>query len=126
MTEYECPKCKHEFAADAPLRTARFDIHRHEITRDNKVGGMPRTVFHAWHHSEDVPKPVCIVTVFECFSNYVEWVHVDEHHRRQGIATEVLQAIENEFGALTMEGTTPSGTAFCEAYEAKREPQEDE
>lgn len=102
-----------------PLRTERFDIHRHEITRDDKLGGMDRTVFHAWFHSEDVAKPVCIVTVNECFANFVEWVHTDEQYRRQGIATEVLRAIEIDIGTLTIDGATDEGTAFCEAYEGK-------
>ena len=87
--------------------------------RDDKVGGMPRTVFHAGFHSEDVAKPVCIVTINECFSNYVEWVHVDEQYRRKGIATEVLRAIENDIGGIMMEGATDVGEAFCDTYELK-------
>lgn len=102
-----------------PLRTERFNIHRQEITRDDKVGGMPRTVFHAWYHSEDVAKPVCFVTVNECFSNYVEWIHVDEQYRRMGIATEVLRAIESDIGGVMIEGVTNEGEAFCDAYELK-------
>ena len=102
-----------------PLRTKRFNIHRHEITRDEKLGGMSRTVFHAWYHSEDVAKPVCIVTINECFSNYVEWVHVDEQYRRRGIATEVLRAIENDIGGIMIDGATDEGEAFCDAYELK-------
>ena len=49
---------------------------------------MCRTVFQAWFHSEDVAKPVCIVTINESFADFVEWVHVDEQYRRQGIATD--------------------------------------
>jgi len=101
------------------IRTERFDIHRHEITRDDAVGGMSRTVFHAWYHSEDVAKPVCVVTINQCFSNFVEWVHVDEGHRRQGVATEVLRAIEGEIGDVMIDGATDEGEAFCEAYESK-------
>ena len=79
----------------AVVRSDRFSIYRHEIRRSEQLGGMPRTVFHAWFHSEDVAKPVCIVTVDECYANYIEWIHVDELFRREGIATEVLRAIEN-------------------------------
>ncbi len=103
----------------SPIRTKRFTIHRHEIKRDDSVGGMPRTVFQAWHHSEDIPKPVCVVTINQCFSNFVEWVHVDEGHRRQGVATEVLRAIEQGIGEATIDGATDAGKAFCEAYESK-------
>lgn len=109
----------HEKSLNTPLRTERFNIHRHEITRDEKLGGMSRTVFHAWHHTEDVAKPVCIVTINEGFLNYVEWIHVDEQYRREGIATEVLRAIETDIGGVLLDGATDEGEAFCEAYERK-------
>lgn len=101
-----------------PLRTERFYIHRIEVSRDEAVG-FPRTMFHAWFHSQDVPKPVCVITINEGWSNYVEWVHVDELWRRRGIATEVMRAIEQDIGGLTYEGVSDAGEAFCEAYEAK-------
>jgi GNAT superfamily N-acetyltransferase len=99
------------------IRTDRFNIHRHEIERDTKLGGMPRTLFHAWFHSEDIAKPVCCVTVNECFANFVEWIAVDERYRRRGIATEVLRAIEEDIGCVSIDGATDEGTAFCDAYE---------
>jgi len=101
------------------IRTERFDIHRQEIRRDEKLGDICRTLFHAWHHSEDIAKPICFVTVNESFSNYVEWIHVDESFRRQGIATEVLRAIETEIGTVMIDGATEAGEAFCDAYDAK-------
>lgn len=98
------------------LKTARFDIHKHEIFRSEEMGGVPRSVFHAWFHSGyDVPKPVCVVTVFEMLK-FVEWVHVDEEWRRTGIATEVLRAIESLFGELDIIGVTKAGQGFCAAY----------
>lgn len=106
---------------DPPLptiRTERFLIHHVEVMRPENLGGMPRSMFTAWHHTDDIPRPLCTVIVNQCFSNFVEWVHVDEAHRRQGIATEVLRAVELEVGGLTMDGATEAGTAFCEAYEA--------
>lgn len=99
-----------------PIRTSRFTIFSHEIQRDAKVGGMCRTVFQAWFHSEDVPKPVCIVTINESFMDYVEWVHVDEQYRRMGIATEVMQAIEGVIPCITLEGATDAGEAWCDHY----------
>lgn len=99
-----------------PITSPRFTIFRHEIPRPDVLGGLPRTVFQAWHHSQDVPKPVCVVTIFEAFCNYVEWIHVDEQYRRMGIATEVLQAIEAEIGTCDMEGVSESGERFCEHY----------
>lgn len=102
-----------------PIRTERFTIFSHEIKRDESLGGMCRTVFQAWFHSEDVPKPICIVTINEGFADFVEWVHVDEQFRRQGIATEVMRAIEGIIPGITMSGATDEGDAFCEAYERK-------
>ena len=102
------------------IRTERFDIHSHEIRRDKSLG-FARTVFQAWYHSEDIPKPVCIVTINECFMDYVEWVHVDELHRRRGIAMEVVRAIEGVIPGITLEGATEAGEAFCDEYE-KRYP----
>ena len=101
------------------LRSKRFDIHHQTIIRDEKVGEAERTVFHAWHHSEDVPRPVCVVTVNEWYLNYVEWVYVDEQYRRMGIATEVLREIEIELGKLTLDGATDEGEAFCDSYQEK-------
>lgn len=97
------------------IQTGRFAIFSHEI----KCGIMCRTVFQAWFHSEDVPKPVCIVTINEGFADFVEWVHVDEQFRRQGIATEVMRGIEDIIPGITISGATDEGDAFCEAYERK-------
>ena len=102
-----------------PIRTNRLTIFSIEIPRDKAVGGFPRTVFQAWFHSNDVPKPICNVTINEGLLDYVEWVEVDEHFRRQGIATEVMQAIESVIPGITLYGCTESGEAFCDAYEAK-------
>lgn len=108
MPEFEKPKYK--------IRTNRFDIFGDEVFRDESLGN-PRTVFQAWHHSEDIPRPVCIVVVNQCFGNYVEWAETFDGFRRQGIATEVLRAIELEIGGITIHAVTESGTAFCDAYE---------
>lgn len=103
--------------AHGPIRTERFTIFSHEIPRDEKLGGVPRTVFQAWFHSEDIPKPVCIVTVNESFMDFVEWVHVDEQYRRQGIATEVVRAIECVIPGIVLDGATDAGDAWCDYYD---------
>lgn len=105
--------------APTQFKTERFIVYRHEVKRPEKLGGMHRTVFHAWFHSEDIPRPVCVVTVNESFGDFVEWLEVDSKFRRKGIATEVLRAIEEKIGCLTLSGATKAGDAFCEAYEAK-------
>lgn len=98
------------------LQTQRFDIFHHRVVRNPKLG-YPKEVFTAWFRDEDVPRSVCEVTLFpNPFGLYVEWVHVCEEYRRQGIATEVMRALENKFGALDMSGATDAGEAFVDAY----------
>ena len=63
----DADECSRACGCYPVLRTERFNIHRHEIKRDDRVGGICRTVFQAWFHSEDVPKPVCVVTINESF-----------------------------------------------------------
>ena len=100
----------------SPIITDRFKVFSHEVCLSDE-SGMIRTVFQAWFHSEDVPKPVCIVTINESFMDYVEWVHVDEQYRRQGIATEVMRAIADRIPGITLEGATDAGEAWCDHYE---------
>lgn len=105
------------------LKTKRFDIFKHRVVRNPKQG-LPRDMFTAWHHSEDVPRPVCEVVIYPhtVFGNFVEWVHVCEEHRRQGIATEVITAIEQTYGALVLTGATKVGEKFVASYEKKKKP----
>lgn len=100
-----------------PICTKRFIIYSHEIPRPEKLGGMCRTLFHAWFHSDDIPRPICIVTINESMCDYAEWVHVEEEFRRQGIATEVMRAIEIVIPGITLEGVTDEGEAWCDHYE---------
>lgn len=85
------------------IRTERFDIFHHVVERNPSLG-VPKDVYEAWFHSEDVPRSVCEVTIWKSksFGNYVEWCHVCEQYRRQGIATEVMRAIENHVGELAI------------------------
>lgn len=97
-------------------QTKRFDIFRHIVVR-NPEQGLPRDVFTAWYRDEDVPRPVCEVVLFvHPMGIFVEWVHVCEQYRRQGIATEVLEAITQRWGPLDMTGATPVGEKFVETF----------
>lgn len=110
------------------LKTARFDIFHHRVVRNPELG-VPRDMYTAWFHSEDVPKPVCVVTIYTYellepkensqFSRFVEWVEVTSDHRREGIATEVLTALEAAIGQLNLSGATDEGEAFCAVWEKK-------
>ena len=103
--------------------TKRFLIFKSEIERPPRIG-KSRDVYQAWFHSEDVPKPVCVVTLNShdklldwCDENhYLEWIHVDEQYRRRGVATEVINALVRELGDIAMEAATDAGEAFCNAY----------
>lgn len=94
------------------ISSERFDIFKTEV--ECRGTQSKKFMFHAWFHSEDVAKPTCIVTISEF--NFVEWIHVDEQFRRKGIATEVLQAIENEIGKLILDPVTKEGEEFCKSF----------
>ena len=119
---------KKKFAAPAVkgkykpyAKTARFDIFKHEVVRNPKLG-HGRLLFTAWPRNVDIPRPVCEVVLWPhphgCF---VEWVHVCSEWRRQGIATEVLSvlAAKNRYGYLTLFGATEDGAAFVAASATK-------
>jgi hypothetical protein len=98
------------------IKTKRFDIFHHRVVRNPKLG-HPKEMFTAWFHGEDVPRPVCEVILWpNPYDIFVEWVHVCEEYRRQGIATEVLRALENKLGALSMGGATVAGEKFIASY----------
>lgn len=98
------------------IKTKRFDIFHHRVVRNPKLG-HPKEMFTAWFHTVDVPRPVCEVILWpNPFGLYVEWVHVCEEYRREGIATEVLHALEEKFGPLVMCGVTDAGAKFVAAY----------
>jgi GNAT superfamily N-acetyltransferase len=102
------------------LKTKRFDIFQHHVVR-NPEQGLPRDLFTVWYRDEDVPRPVCeVVLFFSPIGNWVEWLHVCEEHRRQGIATEVMRALEKRFGKLTAVGATTAGIKFVAAYTKKK------
>jgi len=98
------------------IQTKRFDIFHHCVVR-NPTAGYPRELFTAWRREYDAPaRPLCEVVLWpNPYGLYVEWVHVDEQHRRQGIATEVLRALREKFGELDMDGATDEGENFVAA-----------
>jgi GNAT superfamily N-acetyltransferase len=97
------------------LQTKRFDVFRHRVERNPELG-LPRDLYTAWSRLDDIPRPLCEVTIFHSdMGNYVEWVHVCQQHRRQGIATEVLEALREKIGDIIVEGTTDEGDGLCES-----------
>jgi GNAT superfamily N-acetyltransferase len=101
------------------LQTARFDIFHSHIVR-NPNAGHPRELFTAWERAYDgYPRPLCEVVLYpHPYGIFVEWVHVDEDHRRHGIATEVLCALRKKLGKLDLAGGSAAGDAFVAARAA--------
>lgn len=114
----EFKKLEHETASKlSPLiRTERFEIFKATCLRTQN-GCDPRDVYLAFFHSQDVPRPVCTLTIWDGpLGRYIEWVEVPDGFRRQGIATEVLKAFEDQIGSTVVDGVTESGVAFVDAY----------
>jgi len=101
------------------FQTERFDVFYVHVERNPQLG-CGRDVYMAWHRHEDVPRSVCEVTLW---GNYIEWLHVCEEWRRNGVATEVMRGLEKNVGELDYSGVTEAGEAFCAAYEKKTEQQ---
>lgn len=104
--------------ADLATTSNRFDVFVATVKRNPSIG-YPRDVYTAWERDVDVPYPVCMVTINPAagsMGNYVEWIWTHELHRRKGVATEVLRAIERLLGSVTIEGVTDAGEAFEDAF----------
>lgn len=99
--------------AELAFQTCRFDVFHTHVEWEGEIGvGSGRDVYMAWFREEAVPRSVCEVTLDE--SGYVEWIHVCEGFRRQGIATEVFRGLEDYLGEeLVVEGVTGAGNAFA-------------
>jgi hypothetical protein len=108
------------------FNTNRFEVFRITCERSLK-GAMPRDVYVAFFRDKDVPRPVCTMTVWptapvwdtddgraEPKGRFVEWCEVTEEFRRQGIATEVLLAVQEFAGPLDGIGVTDAGEALME------------
>lgn len=103
-------------------KTERFDLFLQHVTRNPRLG-EGRDVVLAFHRTQDIPFPVCVVTLM---ANYVEHIYVVDDWRRDGVATEVLRGIESLEGRLSMEAATEAGEAFCNAYLEIEEEHDDE
>lgn len=95
------------------FKTERFAVSHVHCERNDERWFAGRDVYIAFHHDADVPSPVCIVTLF---GNWVEWVEVPACERRNKIATEVLTGLEKHVGSLELSGVTEEGEAFVNAF----------
>ncbi|GAA4459076.1 hypothetical protein GCM10023156_38130 [Novipirellula rosea] len=73
-------------------------------------------MYFAFPAEPDSSRLVSFVIVDDNQSSFVEWIYVEEGTRRSGVATEVLQFIEQHGNELTISGATPEGDMFTEAY----------
>lgn len=99
------------------FKTERFAVSHVHCERNDDFGFAGRDVYIAFHRDEDLPRPVCVVTLFDATAvNWVEWVEVPTDERRKGIATEVLRGLEQHVGSLELSGVTDEGEAFVNAF----------
>lgn len=98
--------------------TERFDVFHVHCERNPELG-VGRDVYLAFHRVDNIPRPLCTVTLF---GNYVEWLEVEAGERRKGIATEVMRALELHVGELQVDGVTEEGVAFEAAYCEHEQP----
>lgn len=95
--------------------TERLDVFHVHCTRAEHLG-CGRDVYLAFHRVEDIPRPICTVTLW---GNWVEWIETVEDWRRAGIATEMIHGLERHVGVLEMDSATEAGEAFLQSLEAK-------
>ena len=97
--------------------TENLEVFRATCMRE-KGGSLPIDVFIAFFNfapDEPLPEPACMITIrdwntwverskesdYDWNFRTVEWVYVPEELRRQGIATEVVLAIQEHIGPLS-------------------------
>jgi hypothetical protein len=100
------------------FQTERFDVFRMTCMRNPGLC-VPRHVYLAFHRHQDIPRPVCICTIWpKCPIGelpYVEWLEVTSNDRRAGIATEVLLGIQDFIGPMIADPVTHAGEKLVEA-----------
>lgn len=92
--------------------TDRFFLESTIVERDN---GLSREHITLWP-KKDIPRPVASITLF---GNFVEWMTVCDCYRRQGVATEMVYAVETLYGQLEFNGVTETGKLFENSYKEK-------
>lgn len=100
----------------ATQSTERFEIWKTTVRHYGDHGSLPRKMYFAFPAEPESKRLVSFVVVDDNQSSFVEWIYVDEELRRSGVATEVLQFVEQHGNELTISGATPEGDAFTEAY----------
>lgn len=79
------------------------------------VSGL-RTVVEFW--KKDMAYPVGQAWVTTAPNHvYVDWILVDEAHRRKGIGKKLLEAIRQKWPAATYDGATDAGKALIASFE---------
>ena len=99
-------------AASPLFSTARFDVFHVAVSHRGAFGSV-YDVYVAFARYDQTPRPLCTVTVG---NRIVWWLHTDREHRRQGIAAEIMQGLEQLVGPLEHSGVTRSGRAFVKAF----------
>ena len=99
--------------------TARLNVFAFHVKPTHLL--ETKWVYLAWRTDQECAYPVATCTVFEAESLggvYVEWLDVSEQHRRQGIATELMLALDAKCGGkLIYEGATEAGDVLIARLE---------
>ena len=117
------------FVMEPTFNTDRLRVW--ELYLKPHADNHPRAVYLACWNNQDRPCEIATATLWPetplLGGAYLEWIEVVD--RRQGVAVELLLAIEKRLGkALIVDGTTPEGDALEAAWRRARTliPQPDE
>lgn len=99
------------FAVPGVFKTERCTVSSYNAGNANGV------FYFAYLIADEPGKPP--VATIKVTGNRVTWIEVAEKYRRQGIATELLDGLQASIGPITIDGTSPEGKAFADAWKAK-------
>ncbi len=99
------------------FKTKRLNVFSVRIQENEELGQSERPVFFATLRLEDRPMIIATAMVFDEADYWLDWIEVSTEYRRQGIATEFLDGIEDWLGVyLMLTGGTDDGEQFVAAY----------
>jgi hypothetical protein len=100
------------------FQTERFDVFCARCVR-NPAFGVHRDVYLAFHRHRDIPRPVCVCTIWpNCPIDglpYLEWLEVTCNEQRTGIASEVFLGVQDHIGPMIADPVTHAGEKLVEA-----------
>lgn len=109
------------------METGRLRLWRVPIVPDPSQQHEPRDHWFGVRTDTDCPMAVVHATVWpgDVFGDgcvgYLELIETSALHRREGLASEMLRALQAHYGGeLSASPATPEGEAWCEAMEREK------